>query len=219
MARDYAKSPSRKKSTRKRKPAPARNGGVPGWLWMLAGLLVGLFVAGLVYLNLAVAPRDGAPVAERPAPKPEPQRSAPRTDTRAVKKPEPKPAPKPEKPAKKEDKGLSYDFYTILPEYEVPVPEEEPKPGVKPPEARDLEPGKYVLQVGSFSTAKDADGLKAQLTLQGFEPKIQTVTVDGEKTWHRVRIGPYQDTERLREVETRLHEQGIEYMLLKEKGD
>jgi cell division septation protein DedD len=49
----------------------------------------------------------------------------------------------------------------------------------------------YFLQVASLSSAADADTLKVQLTLSGFEPRIQSVQLDGGKVVHRVRLGPF----------------------------
>ena len=123
-----------------------------------------------------------------------------------------------------------FEFYTLLPEMEVVVPEEDlPEPGVAPAE-RDgetevstapavedgapaepdpaLESGHYILQVASFRSMKDADGLKAQLTLLGFHPVVQTVAIDSDEKWHRVRIGPYADRESLEAARIRLRADG-----------
>ena len=43
MPRDYKPRSSRRSKQRR---------GVPGWLWALAGLLLGLFIMGLVWLKL-----------------------------------------------------------------------------------------------------------------------------------------------------------------------
>ncbi|MGD8484439.1 MAG: hypothetical protein PVF81_06220, partial [Thioalkalispiraceae bacterium] len=40
MSRDYAKTPK-----------PKNPHSLPGWLWMLGGLIIGLFIALLVYIN------------------------------------------------------------------------------------------------------------------------------------------------------------------------
>ena len=98
--RDYAKR------TTTRKPKAA----VPGWVWMLIGLLVGLFIAFLVYLQ-QIGGGDALKKLTTSNSKPA------STDTRAVKK-----TPTPEPPKKKE--GISFDFYNILPELEVVIPEE-----------------------------------------------------------------------------------------------
>ena len=199
MSRDYAKkSSSRSKHS------------VPGWVWMTVGLLVGLFVAFLVYLNRMQLPTGTDAAGTRQAP-----------GQQQAKAEEPKP-PK-----------VNFDFYNMLPEFEVPVPEQtpttrphpqapdrtpdqaEPKPQTQPAPENG---GVYLIQAGSFSTAKDADTRRAQLALLGIVSKVQKVTIDGSKTYHRVRVGPYKDPERLNRIRNLLKENGIEFMLLKQRG-
>ena len=73
----------------------------------------------------------------------------------------------------------------------------------------------YVLQVGSFSEYKTADELKAQLALLGITSYITQVVINGKDTIHRVRIGPFENPEKLRETRQRLAENSLEYTLLK----
>ena len=68
--------------------------------------------------------------------------------------------------------------------------------------------GHYILQVASFKSMNDADGLKAQLTLLGFRPVVQTVAINSDEKWHRVRIGPYADRESLEAARVRLRADG-----------
>ncbi len=185
--RDYAK----RTTTRSNKKKP-----LPGWVWMLGGLVAGLLIAFLVYVQ-----KEGsapAKVAAKPANKPAV------TDTREVKKTTPPPAPK------KKD-GISFDFYNILPELEVVIP--------------DLELGKeekeqatYYLQVGSFKSQEEAETRKAELTLLNFTPSIQTVTVDNSQTWHRVRLGPYTERRAVDKARRQLQDNGIDFIMLKEKN-
>ncbi|MCY4468913.1 MAG: SPOR domain-containing protein [Thiotrichales bacterium] len=130
-----------------------------------------------------------------------------------------------------------FEFYTLLPEMEVVVPDEDlPAPSPTPDEssstaesgapdtqastgstdeenkpadsAKALESGHYILQVASFKSMSDADGLKAQLTLLGFRPVVQTVAINSDEKWHRVRIGPYADRESLEAARIRLRADG-----------
>ena len=123
-----------------------------------------------------------------------------------------------------------FEFYTLLPEMEVVVPDEDlAAPGPAPPESSgtaevptsaaveddapaDTDPalksGHYILQVASFRSVKDADGLKAQLTLLGFQPVVQTVAINSDENWHRVRIGPYADRDSLEAARIRLRADG-----------
>ena len=123
-----------------------------------------------------------------------------------------------------------FEFYTLLPEMEVVVPDEDlAGAGSAPAESSatvtvpasaavednapgDTEPalksGHYILQVASFRSVKDADSLKAQLALLGFQPVVQTVAIDSDEKWHRVRIGPYADRASLEAARIRLMADG-----------
>ncbi len=185
MPRDY-------KHHARRKP---RREPLPGWLWLVTGLLLGLLVAWLFHLkDLEPPPRAGK--AEQP-PLP------------ASTQPEPEPDTIPPPPEEK------FSFYRILPEMEVVVPETEikgpPKKGVRQVE----KPGIYILQAGSFREAAKADELRARLALLGFESSVQKVNGADGQTWHRVRVGPFHDLAELNEARGRLRRHHIEAILLK----
>lgn len=206
-SRDY-----KKRAPARRAPANRKGGGVPGWLWLVTGLAAGLLVAFLIWLGKLDIPQPATKTATTvtaPAP------SKPATqDTRSVKQETPPPAPSAE--VKEERKGVAFDFYTLLPEMEVQVPEPEPAaPGLPPPPV--TTPGSYVLQVGAFRTMKDADTRKAELALLGIVSHIQEVTVDGNRIY-RVRIGPITHTDRLDQLRTTLKQNDIPFMLLREKS-
>lgn len=116
-------------------------------------------------------------------------------------------------------RSRSYDFFTVLPEIEVVVPSREIEerareaataPDAPAPTSAD---GPYLLQVGSFRSADDAESLRAQLALLGMSARIQTVTVDNN-TWHRVRVGPFADARATDEARRRLQANGLESMVL-----
>ena len=182
----------------------ARNrASAPGWVWMLFGLALGLVVAVGVYFSrspVRLPSGSGSEAAAKAAstPAPRAQRQGERTKTAAA----------------QDADGPQFDFYEILPRYEVVVPEVEtaasPAARSKPVE----EPGSYVLQAGSFSAHDDADRLKANLALLGIESRIQRVTIDDD-TFHRVRIGPISDLDRLNRIRRQLRDAGIETMLMK----
>ena len=151
---------------------------LPGFVWLLAGLALGLFVALLVYLDKQpeVSADFGAAV-QKELEKLKHNTSgtveANKQDEKDSERQEPK-----------------FNFYTILPELEVLIPDSE----TQPPETSNNEVSsagkKYVLQAGSFKNKKEAEKLKASLALLGFEAHIQSVTVNSIP-WHRVRVGPY----------------------------
>jgi len=109
-----------------------------------------------------------------------------------------------------------FEFYTILPEMEVAVSEKEiSSPSTKKSTTKEVDPKRYVLQAGSFRKYNEADRLKANLALLGLEANIQTISVDGETKWHRVRVGPFNDLARLNQTRDRIQANGIEVMVLK----
>lgn len=110
------------------------------------------------------------------------------------------------------ERSRQYDFFTVLPEREVVVPQREIEERARAREA-DQPAGPYLLQVGSFRSESDADALRAQVTLLGLDTLIQTVTVD-DVTWHRVRVGPFDSARAADGARRRLVENGHEPMVL-----
>jgi cell division protein FtsN len=184
--------------TRRKKTASRRTKPVPGWAWLLAGLAIGLSIAFFTSLR----DRTQQPPAHPPGIS---QTSGAAKQDHATAS------------AKADDKKSKqrFDFYTILPEMEVVVPEVHNKAGQTAPVDK---PGTYFLQAGSFRSYAEADNLKAQLALLGVESKIDTVTVNSSSTWHRVRVGPYQDLRELNKIRTRLLNNNINAILLKVSG-
>lgn len=73
----------------------------------------------------------------------------------------------------------------------------------------------YLLQVGAFPNAGDAESLKAKLALQGFVANVQSVNISGQ-TYHRVRLGPFRSATDLESTKQRLASAGINAIALKE---
>ena len=118
-----------------------------------------------------------------------------------------------------------FQFYDILPGKSEPKPDAkvDPKAVEKAaapaavgangkPEAKAS--GPLSLQVGSFQTAKDAENMKATLTLMGIEPAVQEVQVNG-KQWFRVRVGPLMSFEEINRIKTELGKSGIQAVVVK----
>jgi cell division protein FtsN len=80
-----------------------------------------------------------------------------------------------------------------------------PKPAPKPKEHAVVKPqptapattskDMYYVQAGSFQNVGDAEKLKAKLAFSGFEANIQTAAIPDKGVWHRVRLGPFSDSE------------------------
>ncbi len=179
----------------------------PGWVWFVAGLLVGLFVASLVWLKVSPSghafPRQAAVSNQKDAPE--------------VAKSQEKSEPETPKPR--------FDFYTILPEMEVIVPDpaDEPEPETTAATAaEDSAPVKqasagaasYMLQMGSFRRYADADRLKASLALVGIHAEIQRVSIKDGDVYHRVRSGPYDRVE-VNRLRAKLQQNKISSLVIK----
>ncbi len=176
MPADY-----KSRATRKKKKS------LPGYVWLLSGLAIGLFIAFIVYLDKQPKnTQDFGSAVQLELEKLKQQAKTSNTK---------KAAPVAEK------KEQKFNFYTILPELEVLIPESETRPpetrtenrstATKPDTAK-----QYVLQVGSFQNISDAEKLKANLAFLGLEANIQHVTINKQE-WHRVRTGPYQGKQQL----------------------
>jgi cell division protein FtsN len=205
----------------------------PGWVWLIAGVAIGLFAAFMVYLN-----NQGVRVHVSSAGDPKPKPGAENTGT--------------EKP--------KFEFYTILPDMEVVVNDtpETPRSEIKPPKVVDttqqtsaippqatatpsplpkvtVDPAapvtdlsakssdattpppksaNYVLQLGSFQRGEDAERMKANLALLGMQASVERVAI-GSQNWHRVRIGPSKSIKELDEIRGQLKRNRINAVLVK----
>ena len=102
----------------------------------------------------------------------------------------------------------------MLPNFEVVIPEQEPDVTRDVAPRAIVDPGEYVLQAGSFSRFEDADRRRAELALQGIESTIQRVSID-DRTYHRVRIGPTRDLEKLNQQRARLRQANIDVLRIR----
>ncbi|HUB89492.1 MAG TPA: SPOR domain-containing protein [Dyella sp.] len=234
-------------ATRKGKGRQAvrnNSGGFPAW----AGILVGILIGGLVVVVLMrhslvpMTPKGPQPNPEATAQPGSDEGLTPAGSNTAPKKPQ-------------------YDFYSVLSEKEVRIPDSEisaqakaeqqarqkqqqqeaqapaaaaapklppnapsavtqnitaaPASAIAPPPSSG--PSGYLLQVGAFPSAADAETLKAKLALQGFVANVQSVNVGGQ-TYHRVRLGPFHSATDLESAKQRLSAAGISAIALKAGG-
>jgi len=171
----------------------------PGWGYLVIGLVTGLGIGFTAYLiqtrvNQHIPAEQAvieSPAAKKPQKNQESRQAPPKSQ---------------------------FDFYTLLPEMEVVIPEIDELSSSNQRSRTDKKEV-YILQAGSFRRFDEADSLKANLALIGIEANIQTVAINGEDTWYRVRIGPYKDFSQLRQARARLRHNDIEYIVLKMKLD
>lgn len=188
-----AQRKKRRRSSKRSTQQPA----FPGWLWMLFGLALGLSVAYAVYVK-----NNGQPTAaERSTPQPASLQSE--LGNR------PEPAAAATAPADTEKKERRFTFYDLLPKSEMQVQEKAERKEVDAAPTAVVEPGLYVLQAGSFSTANDADRRKAELALHGIESHVQRTNIDG-KNYFRVYVGPTEDLDELNLLRSRLRAANID---------
>ena len=181
---------------RRKRRKPARKS-APVWLWLVTGILLGLGLATAAIIGGYVPqPKE---TAEQP---PTPTPGADRSDGGDAIVDE----------SGETSERRRYDFFTVLPEMEVVVPEQE----IRKDAETDVTSGSYVLQVGSFRNAADAERMKAQLALLGLVGQIQTVKVN-DATWHRVRLGPYTSAREVDGLRRRLQENRIDSRVYKDQ--
>ena len=183
----------------RRKPATRRGRqGTPAWMWLLTGILIGLGLAWYLFAKgyIPQSTPDATETADSAVP------AGPGNSEEVA-------------PAGKKDRKSRYDFFTVLPEMEVVVPEQELQKTSRPDDAPSVaDADRYMLQVGSFRDMPDAEQLKARLALLGIVARVQSVTVD-DATWHRVRVGPVTGARKADEMRRQLADNGIDSLVLK----
>jgi cell division protein FtsN len=206
LARDYAKSRPSKGARRPSASHRGKSQPLPGWVWLVLGLSIGLVVAAIVYVSkpkpiLPTVPAGAAATSGKPA------TAAPASPSGQI------PLP-PKQPSR-------FSFYEMLPSYEVVIPREDARASSKagkPTTAEIAAPGQYLIQVGSYKTRDEADRARANLALLGVESRIEQVTIDQSETWFRVRIGPESSLAKAQDTLERLDQNGIKGVLVKVKS-
>ena len=198
-----------------------RNGGAafPGWALFLAGVVVGVIVMALAYRSMPSLRRTDQPQANPNAVAQQGSSPGIAASSSAA------------------SSGSQFDFYKVLPEKEVVIPNAELSAMAKAEQQKaaaannaststpaatsanataSSSKGTYVLQVGAYPDSGAADAKKAELALQGFTAHVQTISLDG-KTWNRVRLGPFATATELQAMQKRLQAAGFQAMPMKEK--
>lgn len=211
MSRDMKPRKSRGATTR------SRSGG--GTLvGLFVGLVIGVLVAAGVVWYIFKTPMPFSNKGQ-PSPPVAPPTTAPKQPV--AQNPAALPG-KPGDPVPQNGDKPRFDFYKILPGNAEAIPD--PKAAdAKPADQKqpaavkgkdDLLKEPLFLQTGSFQNASDADNQKAKLALAGVEASVQQVMLQ-DKTWYRVRIGPFKRMEEVNSVRSDLAKQGIDANVVK----
>ena len=187
MAKDYKNSPKPKDKPR------TSNGGLPGWGWLIIGILMAVII-------MKGAPRIWQRLEHHWHP------AALQTAEASVKQPSKAPAA---------STAPHFDFYKLLPSFQVVIPSQDKETRSGDVPGPISQPGTYVLQVGSFQDYSEADKLKANLALLGIESSVQRVKVSNGSTWNRVRIGPISSLSQLNALRAQLARHHIEPLVIK----
>lgn len=118
----------------------------------------------------------------------------------------------PQEPLVLEPTGPQFDFYTILPERDVIVPEYEIKTRAREEAIGKESTKRYIMQAGSFKTALEAQQLSTRLATMGIETSLQKAKV-GNMIWYRVKLGPYTQMSSISTLRTRLRQNGIDVVV------
>lgn len=222
-----ARSASRKKAkSKRRRPAAVkrRGNGLPGWVWLVAGIAIAIFVG--VILSLA---------------KPDHKLKSSLTPSTPVQhKPDTGPVPVP--PAK----PPRFSFYHLLPGRKLaprhagsqaltqeqepssqplsspalkPQPPSEPKPAPQPSiqTASPTSPAEpWLVQLGSYRSEQQANQARAKADLLGVVAHLRAAMVDGH-LWYRVRIGPVAGEDKAVALRDNLRASGFKAFAFKQK--
>ena len=193
MARDY----KYRASQNRKKP---KKTSVAWWKWILIVILISLFVLFLIFLN------NSTPNAK----------SGQQTKSISTSK-QTKKTKSPPKHQNKKQEEPRFDFYTILPETEIIVPDYEINTRSREEQFGKAKSSKYIMQAGSFRDFKEADKLRAQLALMGIESRVEKAKV-GNVIWNRVKMGPYTRSSSVSAIKKRLRSNGIDVIVTEVKS-
>jgi cell division protein FtsN len=174
----------------------------PGWLWLLAGIVIGMFASFLIYLqefSPAVPPEQAlAPPALI--------ENTPRIST-----------PPPSQIAAVEEPPQRFQFYDIpntvpkVPDNLLETPSENPVINSTTPAPAT---GRYILQVGLFRNSPEAEGLKKYLVSLQIPATVEEIVQADTGKWHRVQVGPFSDLDKLNKIRNKLTSNNFETILI-----
>ncbi|MBF8222360.1 SPOR domain-containing protein [Halomonas sp. 328] len=238
MASRRQSSPPKRRGASSRKRASAQRRGLPGWLWGVGGLLAGYFLAQHFQ---ASAPSPTATVLPRPASEapaeraeeprtptfefytllPESEVIAPRSETQeSASRPTPPPRPERQETTPPASEPAAVDEDPIARVIAANLAEDEARsspPAASTPASPPTSAAghRYMLQAASFREVGDAQRLAGRLRDFGLVARISEVSGSDGNAWHRVQVGPYEDTRELNRAQDLMVTQGIEPLLIR----
>jgi len=174
----------------------------PGWLWLLAGIVIGMFVSFLIYLQEFTP--NTLPPEQALAPPPSIE-NMPRTST---------PPPQPPQVAAVEEPPQRFQFYDMpnaVPEIPETLPETPENPVTN---KTSTQSGLYILQVGLFRNPPEAEGLKKYLVSLQIPATVEATAQADTGKWHRVQVGPFSDLDKLKKIRDKLTAKNFETILV-----
>ena len=200
MSRDYKPRPQGRYAGQRRQKFDRQQPRVAIWKWMLIIVIIIAFAVFLIYLRSTGSEQINPQQISQTIP--DKAGAGSQATSKEEKKPEVKPGPK----------IPQFDFYTILPDKEVVVPEHEIKTRTREERVGQAKGAHYIMQAGSFKTFKEADQLSKKLASMGIESKVQKAKV-GSVNWYRVKMGPYTQTASVNTIRARLRQNGIDVVI------
>lgn len=184
------------KRRKRRSARKKKHNDYPGWVWLIFGLAIGLSVAFAVHVKdrkptqQAALDDNGETAAQQAA------------------------AAEPATTVAEEPPKRRFDFYDMLPAFEIIIADEEPAINADVEPRAIVEPGIYMLQAGSFSTHGDADRRRAELAFHGIESRVQRARVNN-RDYYRVYVGPIEDLDKLNLLRSRLRAAKIDVLRIR----
>lgn len=231
-----------------RKRPAQKSSGTFGWM-LMTGLLIGLVVFG-VYLksnglkklqqHLPKNPIT-APLAQIISPQPASSVQSSLSPETVEKLEQPPEALPPEVENALANEAPQFEFYTMLSEKEVLVPEyeianrtqqervtitvpvEKPtievatSPAISIVETASKSNASYMMQAGSFKNSVDAEKMRANIEAMGIEARVEKGKV-GEIIYHRIKLGPYAQMTSVSTIRARLKQSGIDVIVTETTG-
>ncbi|MDF3054403.1 MAG: uncharacterized protein K0Q74_310 [Gammaproteobacteria bacterium] len=229
---------------RRRKKRKSAQTPYQGSAWLILGLLLGLGVAAamnwesvrkylITVMDIEVEKpqstvASAVPSKSKPTEKPKKQNKSPEFDfydILANKKVDASKGPMPseKRPSKSEQEAPAASVSavgevparspTMVAETAPSVPNADTAPNNT---SKPIEPGqRYIVQIASFSTYQEADRLRAELTMNGFDVHIQSIQHDN-KARYRVNMGPYASKELAVAKQADLRQHNVSSLLVKQ---